>query len=323
MLPHMQSPVVLDGLSVRYMKNGAGGCWWQAAKANGQAHFGWSNIGHHLLLEPDWVEIESIIRHPPGRPPANRGSASTDLSRLRETLVEPERHVWVTFEDNCMWWCTLRSGAVPNPSGEDSSTGHFWLNCDRPWSNESLQGRRLSIGDLPGPVTRTSGYRATLCTPRASAQILRIIGGQQDPDAIAASAARAAYVNACAATVRRLGPQDFELLVELVLSRSGWARTSTVGKTREGVDIEAENPAIDETAFVQVKSSGSQAVLDQYVAVFEGRRADYSRMIFAVHTPDGAIEAPPGLPVQIWTCERLAALVVRLGLGEWVESRIS
>jgi hypothetical protein len=46
-------------------------------------------------------------------------------------------------------------------------------------------------------------------------------------------------------------------------------------------------------------------------------------MIFAVHSPVGKITAPPAnSSVQLWTGERIADLVVRLGLGEWIERKL-
>jgi hypothetical protein len=95
-----------------------------------------------------------------------------------------------------------------------------------------------------------------------------------------------------------------------------------LGGLTEGIDIEAENVAANEIAFVQVKSAAGQAVLDDYVLKFGERRERYERMIFAVHAPRGTLTPPDGQPVQVWTGERIAQLVVRLGLGDWVAERL-
>ena len=71
-----------------------------------------------------------------------------------------------------------------------------------------------------------------------------------------------------------------------------------------------------------MKSTAGQSVLDDYVGRFAERRERFARMIFAVHTPKGMLVAPAGLPVQIWNGVRIARLVVRLGLGDWVANRI-
>ena len=80
---------------------------------------------------------------------------------------------------------------------------------------------------------------------------------------------------------------------------------------------------VSETRFRAVKSSAGQDVLDDYVERFTQRRERYARMIFAVHTPRGRLTVPRGLSVQVWTGEKVSELVVRLGLGKWVESRLS
>ena len=77
------------------------------------------------------------------------------------------------------------------------------------------------------------------------------------------------------------------------------------------------------TLKVQVKSTATQKVLDDYVGQFNNQRDRYARMIFAVHSPNGELRAPAALPVQLWTCDRVAEFVVHAGLGEWVECRLA
>ena len=306
--------------SVRYVKNGRRGQWWQAAKANAQIHLGWKSIPHELLLSPDFPKLEMVVRTEFG----SRQGAIQDFNALCYLLDSPSKHLWMTFQDGHMWWCTVLDGAIVNPNGESVEKGNFWLACDRPWSNRTLKGRLLAIADLPGTVTAAGGFRGTVCTPKAWQAILRIIRDEKDPDAVNAANARSDYQGAVLRMVKRLSPKDFEQLIDHILARTGWARISTLGKTREGIDVEAENPAIGEIAFVQVKSSASQKVLDDYVERFKQRREFYARMIFAVHSPIGKLNPPADLPaVQVWTGDRVAQLVVRLGLGEWVESRLA
>jgi hypothetical protein len=69
-----------------------------------------------------------------------------------------------------------------------------------------------------------AGFRATICKPRAGSEILRIIRNEEDADVKAATLARVAYEETVAKLVAHLGDKDFEVLVDLILSRSGWAR---------------------------------------------------------------------------------------------------
>lgn len=221
-----------------------------------------------------------------------------------------------------MWWCTVRDGMETNPNGETSDRGHFWLTCARPWSNHSVGGRHLVMANLPGIVTTTAGYQATVCEPKGSKEILRIILDEEDADAFAAVQARETYEAAVAKLVARLRDKDFEVLVDLILSRTGWVRLAKLGGVTEGIDVEVENASSDEIAFVQVKSSATQTILDEYVSKFNDRRERYDRMIFAVHSPKGRLTPPVGKSVQVWTGNRIAQLVVKLGLGDWVAKRL-
>ena len=311
---------LLDALpkTVRYVKNGAGGRWWTTAKASEQVHLGWKGIPHALLQTVDLPAIETLIQ----AEYAGRQGATQDFNALCALLDHPSQHLWVTFQDGCMWWCTVHDGIETNPNGETKDRGYFWLTCARPWSNHSVAGRHLATANLPGIVSTTAGFQATICEPKGWREILRIIRDEEDSDAVAAAQAREAYEGAVAKLVARLRDRDFELLIDLILSRTGWVRLAKLGGVTEGIDIEAENVAANEIAFVQVKSAADQGVLNDYVARFGERRERYQRMIFAVHTPRGTLTRPDGQPVHLWTGERIAQLVVRLGLGEWVAKRL-
>ncbi len=89
--------------SVRYVKNGAGGQWWKAARDNGQIHAGWRNMPASLILAADLMEIEGLIRAEFGAKPG----ATQDSNALRTLLDRPSQHLWVTFRDGRLWWCDL------------------------------------------------------------------------------------------------------------------------------------------------------------------------------------------------------------------------
>ena len=308
--------------SVRYVKNGRGGCWWSIARDKGQIHAGWSNIPHALLVDPgDFVAIQAAVEQDPELNP-DPGARRRDFNQLRDLLDHPSRHVWITIEDAYLWWCTVKDGATPNQQGWNAAAGNFWLTCAQPWSNKSLGGRLLAISDLPGIVSRVAGFRGTVCEPKGADSILRVISDERDTNATTAALARSAYEQAVSVMVQQLTWQDFEQLVDLILARTAWTRISKLGGVQQGYDIEAENIAADEIAFIQVKSSAGQRELIEYVKIFQERRERFDRMIFAVHSPETALLPPTDIPVQVWTGNRLARLVVRLGLGEWVETRL-
>lgn len=316
--PHNIGAIVSEiPASVRYVKNGPGGSWWPDAKSRSRLHAGWSHVPHNLIQSIDATAITALVRRHYGSKPG----ATQDANALLTLLEEPSKHIWVTFEDGFLWWSTVRDPVTLNDD-DSPGRGHFWLELDRPWQNQSLAGRYLAASELPGIVTSTAGFKGTVCEPKGWREILRLIRDEDDPDAAAAKEARLAYQGAIAALVARLGPKDFEVLVDLILARSGWTRLAKIGGATEGVDVEVENPAIDEIAFVQVKAAADQRVLDDYIQRFRQRRARYARMVFAVHSPRGVLKSPPGEPIQVWDDAKVSELVVRLGLGDWVTKRI-
>lgn len=304
--------------SVRYVKLGEKGRWWRASRDGGELHGGWGAVPDEMIASRDYEAIEAFLRELWG----DKRGATQDVNMLFTMLKEPSRHVWITFEDGYLWWCTVTDQVTVNPDRSDPSIGHFWLKCVRPWSNASIGGRTLEMANLPGSVTATAGYRATACEPTAAAQVLRLVLDEVDPEVTKAHDARREFEVAVGALVRRLGHKDFELLVDLVLARSGWARVAKLGGATEGIDVEVENPATGEIAFVQVKSVAQQGVLDDYVGRFQERRGRYQRMIFAVHSTRVPLEAPADAAVQVWDVTDIARLTVRLGLSDWVSSRI-
>jgi len=211
----MTKSEVVDTLppSVRYVKNGRGGRWWKVAKGNGQVHGGWSNIPGHLLENPgDFSAIQQLIEQDPEMP--DPGAQKRDFGQLKDLLDHPGQRIWVTYEDGCMWWCTVNDGVIATASST-VETGHFWLTCDQPWSNHSLGGRLLAITELPGIATRAAGFRGTVCEPQGAEVILRIIRDEKDPAAIAAVQARDTYEQAVGHMIQQLTWQDFERLIDL------------------------------------------------------------------------------------------------------------
>src|ERR1700751_5125927 len=80
-----------------------------------------------------------------------------------------------------------------------------------------------------------------------------------------------------------LQPFDFELLVDLVFSTSGWRRQGIVGKTQKTLDLDLTLPSTGERAFVQVKSKTTSAELAEYVGGLDDL-GPYDRMFYVYHS---------------------------------------
>ncbi len=296
---------------VRYVKNGAGGKWWSNAKDKNQIHAGWDGYPDEMILSRDLAGLR-----------AHHGNNQTQDYNALLTLLRAPEYLWVTIQAGFLWWCTASNEIGVDPDGSNETHGHFWLTCDRPWSNKSLNGNLLAVGDLPGAVTQIASYRATVCEPSAATAIRRIILGEKNPAVLATELAKEAFAEAVGVLVKDLHHKDFEILVDLILQRTGWARIANLGGVTEGIDVEAENAATGEIAFVQVKSRTSQSTLNEYIAKFQERRERYARMIFAAHTVEGSSLSTSAGDVHVWDGKRVADLVVTLGLSDWLGRRV-
>ena len=185
--PATSAPTELPA-SVRYVKNGAGGRWWPDARSRSRLHAGWSWISDDALQAGDEAVLRELHRAEYG----SKQGATQDLNQLLLLFRQPSRHIWVTFEDGFLWWATVRDGVTVSPENERSKHGHFWLDLYLPWNNRSRAGRFLAMSELPGIVTKTAGFKGTICEPKGRREILRLVRDEEDEDAVAAMAARPA-----------------------------------------------------------------------------------------------------------------------------------
>ena len=107
--------------------------------------------------------------------------------------------------------------------------------------------------------------------------------------------------------------------MDLVFSSSGWRRLGAVGGTQKTLDIDIELPSTGERAFVQVKSSTSDAELAEYLDQLPDLGA-YSRMFFVYHS--GTMRDPGDSRVVVIGPDKLAQMVVDAGLVSWLIGKV-
>lgn len=151
--------------------------------------------------------------------------------------------------------------------------------------------------------------------------VLRKINDEKSPEIIDAETAEAQYLKAITSLCSLLTWQDFELLVDLIFSASGWRRTGSLGRTQKTVDIELELPTTGERAFVQVKSVAEESVFSDYLSQFQTSDS-YDRMFFVWHrgtlSEDLTFER-----VTMIGPTRLAQLILDTGLARWLKNKVS
>ena len=224
------------------------------------------------------------------------------LVSVRENGGEPfvgERFYWGFLEDD-----------VPEPLSADQSTVR---RIEGGWKCVDRNGKDLLKSNLPGSITNLAAYRGTSCSVKAADHVVRRINAELSEEVRLAEARRADLIDALVPLIRRLGPKDFEVLVELIFGASGWRRVDATGGTRKLLDLDLELPSTGERAFVQVKARTAQAEFDAYAQ--ERKDGVFSRMFYAFHT--GTVRNEDAA-ITLINGEKLARMTLDAGLTDWV-----
>ncbi len=176
----------------------------------------------------------------------------------------------------------------------------------------------MTKDQLSGALTKLAAYRGTSCDVDASDYVIRRINGQKTPEVERALIASKEMKNAAIALMKLLGPRDFELLVDLVFTASGWRRVGTVGKAQKTLDLDVILPSTNERAFVQVKSKTTSAELTEYIAKIKD--GPYDRMFYVYHSGNADTD---DARVTVIGPEQLADLVMDAGLVSWLIRKVS
>jgi hypothetical protein len=173
---------------------------------------------------------------------------------------------------------------------------------------------------LSGNLLRMQGFRGTICDVKAFDYLKRKLNGKLSVEVEEAAKAENQMVEKIVPLMRLLTWQDFELLVDLVFSNSGWRRVSQLGKTQKTVDFELILPTTNDRAFVQIKSSASKKDVAHYVSSLKDS-VIYDRMFFVWHTGDvGDVDEQS---VDLIGPDQLARMVFDAGLASWLRDKVS
>jgi hypothetical protein len=295
-----------------FIKLGEGGEWEDACLADGKIRFGYHDTPHRLCGEGRWDEVHAFWKVKRGK----SGTATNDTRQIRTFYEADEAAIFITFAKGYLWWC--------HPSGK----ANIHLNKDGTrvrktvdgWKNTSLGGAPLLVSRLSGKLTKTQMFRGTICEVKETAYLLRRINDELTPELAEAEAAEQVLLTHILAMVQLLDPRDFELMVELIFSRSGWQRQASTGGTQKTLDLDLLLPTTGERAFVQVKSETDSAGYQVYADQHAQTNA-YDRMFFVWHT--GGVDADPLSDITLWGPSVIARHVLGAGLLAWLKDRIA
>jgi len=226
-----------------------------------------------------------------------------------------EADLFITFANGLLHWCRPTGPVeVLSDGGRQRDTVDGWKSC-------SHQGISLSSDRISGNLLKVQMFRGTICRVKPFAYLIRKLNDELSPEVAEAEAAESALVVAITRLMGLLTWQDFELLVDLVFSSSGWRRLGQAGRTQKTVDLELVLPTTGERAFVQVKSQANNLNFRDYAARFDN--ADlYDRMFFVWHA--GRVTEDVGTEgITLIGPERLSRMALEAGLSSWIRDKVS
>jgi hypothetical protein len=300
---------------VRYIKLGEGGGWEKECLEKGIIRIGFGSADSRkfeAFRSGRWSDIRDFYLAE-GK---DKGTATRFTNELRLFFEDDGSTLWITFVGERLYWGMV-GDTEPMPHADGDG---IWRPVRGGWRSDDIDGEPLTKERLSGALTKLAAYRGTSCDVGVSDYVIRRVNGIKSPEVERALAATQEMRESTVGLLQLLGPRDFELLVDLVFTTSGWRRLGVVGKTQKTLDLDLVLPSTDERAFVQVKSKADSHELASYIAKFED--GDWDRMFFVFHSgePEAAGDDPR---VTVIGPEKLAEMVVNAGLVGWLIQKVS
>jgi hypothetical protein len=300
---------------VRYIKLGRNSQYAEQAFQDGLLLLSHRSVPHELCSAGAW----DVVREDQLATGEAGANVTRKINELRAFYELDDDTLWITFANGHLYWCFASGPAEAYEVVNDDDPRRLRRTRDD-WHRTALTGEALTSRSLSSSLTKVANYRATICSVKPVEYLLRRIRGDFDPLHQQADKLRGSMLETTLAMIQKLDPTEFETLVDLIFLRGGWQRAGVLGKSIPDVDLIVEQPATGETAWIQVKSGATQAMLEDYLARFT---ADGScdRFFFACHSPKGPLSLPDEPHLHLWTGEPLARAALAAGLFDWLIER--
>jgi hypothetical protein len=303
---------------VKYIKLGVGGSWATSCFDRGIIRLGFDTgieKVYSAAIRGDWEKIKNYWADGRCKTPQQHAN------QTRTFFEDSGNTLWVTFHNRMLYYCIANPGhpvAESNPISSDEHDSSYRTVFKQGWSNVDVNGHPLMMDNLSGNLTKTAGYRMTICGFSSDIEnyIVQKISAIPSLNAENAISARNALVLQIENIIKSFTWEDFEILVELIFGNSGWKRISKTGGVQKTIDLVLKDPVTSEIAFVQVKSKTNQSILNEYIDEFKA--GNYDRMFFAYHSGNAEASIKG---VHVWNSKWIAEKVLDSGLIDWVIDR--
>lgn len=301
-------------IKVKFIRLGKSGGRFKECEENKVSYFGFGSQG----FISDCNNIKENIQFIKDKIASQGYKKVEDTVRQFESFfVDDGKTLWVTTANRTIYFgfSDGNDAFLKNVNGIDET----FKNMEFGWTNKDSEGNALNISSLNGGITKTLAYQSTICNfseKYAGLLVNRILNIASKEKENAKSACENLVIS-LETLIRTFSDQDLELLIELIISRSGLKRIGVAGKQEELIDLEIQHPMTGEIYIVQVKSQAKKLEFLDYVVKFRDYKKNNQecKMIYAFH--QGKIENNDD-DIIIWDSRKIAELSLSNGLTEWI-----
>ena len=264
----------------------------------------------------NWKEVWNPVRKV--YDDKNETTQTNYAKAIRQFYTATEEDYFFTFLNSTMYYCHPTGSIIPIT--ENNAWNCFAIGSriratkgwkDHPETNDSIKFLERS---LSGRITKAKIFRGT---------IYELTGIEKEtffntlewhfPECEKLEKAKKQIPNLVIPVIQMLNDHDFEILVDMLLTKSGWLRIGELGGTVKAIDMEYLIPVENKQVFVQVKSVISDRVCKEALKLLSDELADKPNIIcyLAFHTVEPATSIPTeykNLNVKILDVTTLANL---------------
>ena len=321
-------------LNVKFIRLGSGGDRFGECKTNSTMYFGFSTDQmldkcNSIQLNENYIEGQLVEK--------GYKKINDTMRQIKLYFKDEGNTLWITTANRTIYFgfTTGEKAFLKNINGNNETYKAMKFG----WINEDESGAVLNISGLNGGITKTLAYQSTICNfdeKYAKLLVNRILNipSKEKEETVNKYDA---LVDAIEILIKQFSTTDLELLVELIISRSGLKRIGVAGKQEEFIDFEFEHPITGEVYIVQVKSKTSRSELKGYIDKYNNYFIDNQqcKFIYAFHTADllrlqeevslwrenlTDADKDSSKEIILWNSNKLAQFTVDNGLADWVIS---
>ncbi|HEY3285194.1 MAG TPA: hypothetical protein VGN26_23225 [Armatimonadota bacterium] len=314
----MSCPEPINPKQALYIKLGYGGAHADECIREGVLYIGYGEMEHSSCLAGDWDAAKEQLRAALNCKP---GALANHVRQVKEFYIADRDTLWVTIHNRHLYWCFAQPEVTQYDQGVRLLDRQRVRGTVDGWRNTDILGNPLAIDGISSLITRTHGYRGTICRINDGAAfeyLVRKINVQETEALKHVRAERESLVTSAQALIGNLHQSDFELLIDLLFRQAGWQRLSEVGGQMKDLDAVFLAPVTQKRYGVQVKMSADGGTLADWQTACEGMD-DFERLYFAVQKEVGDLGRKlVGERFELLLPDSIARNVVDYGLLNWL-----